>query len=241
MFNRFGFLIITILTIAGNFFVEYLQLGGETSASISDRLTTLITPAGFTFSIRSVIYLGILIVWVLIAIKKIKIDTKTTSLYLASWILNCGWLVARHFQIISLSVLIIVWLLFSLILLIEHIKHSYRDSYLHKALLLYFGRVMLATLICITAYLNNFVAWFAPFNLYRSIWCIILAWTLNSLIMIREKTIITSLVLLRALYGIYAAQTDPTILYSSKIIWIIILCQICYVGVVRLIKKITNN
>jgi hypothetical protein len=47
---------------------------------------------------------------------------------------------------------------------------------------------------------------------------IILAWCANLLIICREKNIITSLVALRALWGIIKGQTDPQIILTAQVV-----------------------
>lgn len=217
-FQRYGFLLWTLITIAWNAFIEYFKVWGETSATVSDRLYTIITPAWFTFSIRSVIYAALTIVGVLIAMKRININLKATSIYLLSCLANILRLVVWHYELISLSVWVIVVLLFSLIRFIEYIKtRGLRHSTLHKVTLLYFWRVMLATLICVTSYLTYFVPAFSPYVLPRAVSCIALAWLLNILIIIKEKTILTAAVFLWAMYWIASVHSNTNILTAIHI------------------------
>lgn len=246
MFSRFlqyyWFLVGTLVTIAGNFLIEYFQVGGETSASVSDLFSTMITPAGFTFSIRSVIYLLLIVAGVLVARKKITLPNKAVRIYLLSCIANVLRLVVRHYQLISLAVAIIIILLFSLARLIVYLKTQWlRHSFIRKVLLIYFGRVLVATLICITAYMTHSISGFWAYALNWSIWCIILAGWLNLIIMRRERTILTTAVLLRALYGISAANPHPAILTAISYSAIVLVLYAIYTMRKNLDSRLTAS
>lgn len=229
LLTRYGFLIWTICTIAGNALIEILRLWWETSATISDRLPTLITPAGFTFSIWLLIYTALLIVGVMIAMQKIRIDSKAALLYLFSCCANVLWLVVWHYWYVALSVIVIVCLLFSIFFLVSHLRAKHEnDTLLYKVLMIYFWWILLATLICVTAYLSHFAPWFSSYILVRSVACLIWAWALNSVIMAKEQTILTACVLLWALYGIAVAQSNQIILITSLVVWVGIFGYILY-------------
>ncbi|MEL7342117.1 MAG: hypothetical protein AAGM67_16665 [Bacteroidota bacterium] len=53
-------LIAILLVIAWNYAVNAIPLNGMTSGEVSTLYPTLITPAGYAFSIWGVIYLGLL-------------------------------------------------------------------------------------------------------------------------------------------------------------------------------------
>jgi benzodiazapine receptor len=85
-----------------------LPLGGVSTGDLSDTLSTLITPAGFTFSIWSVIYLSMIVISLLIALKKITLPKITLSRYVISCVCNGLWIVAWHYGNLHLAMLLML-------------------------------------------------------------------------------------------------------------------------------------
>ncbi|HCB51005.1 TPA: hypothetical protein DEP21_00140 [Patescibacteria group bacterium] len=89
---------------------------------MSDLYPNLFTPAGFTFSIRGLIYLALLgfVVWQMIDFfkkKSLEITKKVGIRFLLSCAANIGWIFAWHFQQVFLSVLIMLVFLIILIVI----------------------------------------------------------------------------------------------------------------------------
>ena len=58
---RISWLIVTLFALVMNYLATSLPLNGMSTKALSDGLSTLITPAGFTFGIWSLIYVGVII------------------------------------------------------------------------------------------------------------------------------------------------------------------------------------
>jgi hypothetical protein len=116
--------------------------------------TTMITPAGFTFSIWSVIYMGLLVVSTGVLIGKIKLPRLTLSRYICSCMCNALWIVARHYGSLHLSILLMLGILISLIM----IDRSMRDKvisgyiYIRGVFGLYLGWITIASLLMTLIY-----------------------------------------------------------------------------------------
>lgn len=86
--NRYAFLFVIIAVIAFSFAVSIpgspFLINGMTQKDISDQFFTAITPAGFTFSIWSVIYLSWLILGFLFAFGKISLPNISKNYFLVS-------------------------------------------------------------------------------------------------------------------------------------------------------------
>ena len=127
-------LLSTIFMIVMNTLAVTLPLNGMSTGALSDMLQTVITPAGFTFSIWSVIYLALIGLTIAILIKKVTLPDRTMILYIISGLLNGLRIVARHYQSLHLSMIIIFGLLVCLILIDRDIKH-------HASSIKYYHRV----------------------------------------------------------------------------------------------------
>lgn len=124
--NTIFFLLMIIVNVAA----EILPLNHVTTAEVSARHDTLLTPPGFTFAIWGLIY-----VWLFLFIlfqnglfhKKGEGDNPdiiraVSAFFIVSSILNIGWIIAWHFEYISLSCILIFAMWASLIFAYSRIK-----------------------------------------------------------------------------------------------------------------------
>jgi len=93
-------------------------LNGKTSGEISDLYPTLITPAGFTFSIWGIIY-TLLLVFIVYQIlpqnREQSFLRQINFLFALSGILNIFWLFLWHYEFITFSVILMFGLMATLI------------------------------------------------------------------------------------------------------------------------------
>jgi len=92
-----------------------LPLNGQTTADISDRYDTLFAPIGYTFAIWGVIYLLLGVYSVYQLIRDNAVIRAITPWFISSSVLNGVWIVAWHYEVLWLSLVIIVSLLVTLI------------------------------------------------------------------------------------------------------------------------------
>lgn len=115
--------------IAMNSLANILPLNGQTTGDISNRLPVLFTPAGYVFSIWSVIYI-LLAIWIIgfwIRYKKGEVPTvKITLFFTLSAVFNIVWLFLWHYEFFAWSVVVIFAYLISLIALYLQYKNSER-------------------------------------------------------------------------------------------------------------------
>jgi len=230
------------------FILNYLAMTDKlwwlTTSEVSAKFFTFITPAGFTFAIWSLIYLGILIVSFLYFFRK-KVILKTSyKRYLLSCLANGLWIVARQYQNLHASMALILVLLISLIMFDLSIKHRTDLKYyriIRNIFLLYFGRVQIATLLMTTIYFNYALWWNPASTLYRAIGCIAAAWVINTIVLQKEKNITTSVVAMRALIGIANNQwtnSNWAILWKACIIvFSILVLQVVFQVLINLFSK----
>ena len=103
--------------ILTNFLSNALPINGQTPAEISARYPSMFTPAGFTFSIWGVIYLSLLGYVVYQALPAKRTDPLLERLsrpFQVSCGLNVAWILAFHYDLLVLSLLIMIALLVTL-------------------------------------------------------------------------------------------------------------------------------
>lgn len=106
------------LTIALNAMATSIPLGGQTPPEISAKYPSLFTPAGFTFSIWGVIYLGLLFFIIYQALPAQRGNATLGSIsfpFKVNCVANAAWILAWHYDFLILSVLIMACILASLV------------------------------------------------------------------------------------------------------------------------------
>ena len=109
-----------VVTVVVNGLAVVLPLNGQSTAEISDRYSTLVTPAGYVFAIWSVIYLLLLAFSVYQAFPGQRANPALRAIgYLpaVAGLLNSTWLVLWHYNVFALTVPVMVGLLLTLILI----------------------------------------------------------------------------------------------------------------------------
>ncbi len=103
--------IVYALMILGNAIIEGGQLGGVTSADIAYGVFTWFTPAGYVFSIWSVIYVA-LIFWLVAYTRSAPSRPRRFStasvLFIASSAINVLWLTLWHLDAVAVSFIVIL-------------------------------------------------------------------------------------------------------------------------------------
>ncbi|MGD6801081.1 tryptophan-rich sensory protein [Rossellomorea aquimaris] len=164
-----------ILVISMNALAVTLPLNGQTTGEISNRLDVFFTPAGYVFSIWSVIYL-LLGIWVIRQIPKKNRESeyyrKLTPYFIVTCLLNSAWIFMWHYNYFGLSVIVMLGLLITLILLYrkaEALSNGFLDMLPFSV---YIGWISVATVANISYYLT-YLEWGA-FGLGEAFWAIFL-------------------------------------------------------------------
>lgn len=146
---RITALLAYIFMVVMNALATTLPLNGQTTAEISDRYDTLFAPIGFTFAIWGVIYLLLGIYSVYQLVRDNAVIRTITPWYIASSVLNGVWIIAWHYEVLWLALIIIVGLLFTLIIIN---RETTRERFgwaptlaLRSPFSVYFGWVTVAT------------------------------------------------------------------------------------------------
>lgn len=112
-------IVATIATIAFNGLAAAGLVNGVTPDVISDKYPTVLTPAGYAFSIWSLIYLGMAAfsVYQFLPANLVRFRP-VRSLYIFSCLLNCAWIYFWHRDQIGFCLLLIFTLLVALLFLL---------------------------------------------------------------------------------------------------------------------------
>ncbi|MFL6466663.1 MAG: hypothetical protein ACJ72Z_01755 [Pyrinomonadaceae bacterium] len=138
-------------TIAFNLIATAGLINGLTPKEVSDKYLTPVTPAGYAFSIWSLIYAGLIAfsVYQFLPANRAKYRNITT-LYILTCLLNCSWVYFWHHEQIVVCFVLIFLLAISLFFINRNlrIKTTTGEYWLVKApFSLYFGWVTAATLV----------------------------------------------------------------------------------------------
>ncbi|MEM1312337.1 MAG: hypothetical protein AAGF07_02650 [Patescibacteria group bacterium] len=241
------FLISTTVTVIINYLATGLPLNNITTGEISDIYYTVITPAGFTFSIWALIYLGLIITSLLILSNKFQVTKAAIIYFLISCVVNCLWIFSWHYFQVGLSAI----LLFLLVLLnykvyteLNKSQNSTVRTIVTSWYLLYLGWTIIASAINITTFLqykaglNNL----DPFIQGVFGGCVlVLAFLINSIISIKHKNFTTLAVLIWAALGILADHAYNTVLsitiYTLISLSIITIAKIIYIYSARTVTN----
>jgi hypothetical protein len=208
--NLIGFIyVITMNTLA-----NALPLNGKTTGELSALYPNSFVPAGFTFSIWGVIYLFLLGFIIFQFTKQATEEVKKIGpWFFISCLANGTWIVAWHYEIIVLSLLIMILLLVSLLMIYLRLnialeKVSAAKRWLIQApFSLYLGWITVATIANTTALLVD-VGWTGG-GIPEPTWAgimVLIAGLIGSSVILRRKDVFYGLVLLWAFWGIWNGQ-----------------------------------
>jgi translocator protein len=192
-------------------------IGGVNTAQISDSNPTLITPAGYVFSIWGVIYvlLGIFVIFQALPNQKEKECTKRIGwLFVLSSIINIAWLFLWQYKFLSLSVILMFLLLATLILIYLRLGIGKSPVTLREKLVfhvpfsVYLGWITIASIADVSVTLVS-VNW-DGFGISQETWAfliVIVALLITLLVTATRKDVAYGLVVIWALLGIAVKQS----------------------------------
>jgi len=220
-------------------------IGGVNTASISDSNPTLITPAGFTFSIWGIIYvlLGLFVVFQALPRQREKKYNKQIGwLFVLSSIINIAWLFLWQYSLLAPSLILMFLLLATLILIYTRLdigksKATFQEKLaVHTPFSVYLGWITIASIANVSVTLVS-VNW-DGFGISPELWTaliIIVALAITLIVLAKRKDIAYSLVIIWALIGIAAKQSgNQNIVMLTEATAIIVL--IALLGTILLTK-----
>lgn len=215
-----------LVMIATNALANALPINGRTTGEISDSYQNLFAPAGLTFSIWGVIYL-LLAGHVLYQLglfhgragerddeRSPGVLQRVGLLFSASSLVNAAWIVTWHYDLIGVSVLLLVTLLVLLILITRltlRASLSAREQVLVRLpFSVYFGWLTVATIANITVWLVS-IGW-DGFGIPEPIWAVVILAVgslIGAAVILHDRDLAYGLVLVWAYLGIWIKHTSP--------------------------------
>ena len=153
-----------IATIGVNAVANILPIGGKTTGELSDQFEVFFVPAGYVFSIWSIIYLGLGAYAVYQALPAQRANPRMRVIgWLFGWssVFNCAWILAWHFQYVGISFLIMLGILGTLIAIYARLFAAYvvasRSEKIttHWTFRIYLGWITVATIANATTLLDS--------------------------------------------------------------------------------------
>lgn len=223
--------LIVVLTV--NFLANYLPIGGRTTGEISSSYPSLFTPAGFTFSIWGLIYSFLIVYAVYQLLPRNKYRTyfdRINRHFVVNCVANSLWIVCWHYELITLSLILMAVILTSLIGIYRHLLpgkiESFRDRLFVKIpFSLYLGWITVATIANISV--EQAVYEMDNWIMTKTVWVFVelaLAGAVGTVMVIRYRDPIFGGVVAWAAYGITEKQVDtPEVAGAAAVIMILIL------------------
>jgi hypothetical protein len=221
-------LITVVLALIVNVLAVTLPLNGQDTGEISDRFQVYFVPAGYVFSIWSVIYLG----WIAFTIYQLQPSQKKNErmrrlgyLFALSNLANAAWLFCWHYNLFGLSVLVMLALLG--LLIASYVRLNVNRSFVQQVeywsvdvlFSVYLGWITVATVANITDWLY-FVDW-NGFGIPAQVWAVIMlavASLLGLMMAVTRRDVGYLAVLVWAFIGIAVKQSSAPLVVLSA--WI---------------------
>jgi benzodiazapine receptor len=209
---------INLILFAGvlvlNGLASALPINGKDTGELADLYPNLFVPAGITFAIWGIIYLlllGFVINQLVLAVrsKSSGLLSMVGSRVLGiNFLFNMAWILAWHYEMVGLSLLVMLGLLLSLIYLFRETDAFDLPGFASRVLVqipisVYLGWISVATIANVTSFLVD-LNW-AGFGLSEVVWTItvIIVGTILALLMLNiRKNLIYAIVVVWAYIGI---------------------------------------
>jgi benzodiazapine receptor len=232
-FLRVANIVALVATLLINGMANTTLLGGKTTGQISDLYPTLVTPAGYVFSIWSVIYILLLVFVVFQAMPKNRerpFHKEIGYLFVLSCVINIIWLFLWQYQQMIISVPLMLGLLGSLIAIYLRLNIGKSGVPLkerisvHLPFSVYLGWITVATIANISVALVS-VGW-GSLGIAPTSWAVlvtVVAVLITLIVIATRKDIAYSLVLIWALAGIMMKQAaNQTVAMTAGISAVVI-------------------
>ncbi|WNG87502.1 TspO/MBR family protein [Mycobacterium sp. ITM-2016-00317] len=212
----------TAATLVVNYLANGLPINGQTTGEVTRRFEVYFVPAGYVFSIWSLIYLGLIAYsgYLGLTLARNRQDSGAARaiapLYLITAVANCSWLFAWHYNLFPLSMVLMVVLLGTLIVIYRVQAARPATSKLelwtvHIPFRVYLGWISVATIANATITLDD--AGWSGFGLSEPTWGVIMvvvATVLGLTMSVVHRDIAYAAVLIWALIGIAVRLSDTT-------------------------------
>ncbi|MCK6371503.1 MAG: tryptophan-rich sensory protein [Gammaproteobacteria bacterium] len=215
--SRYLPLVVTLVVVAVNAAANIVPINGVQTGELSARYPTGFTPAGWVFSIWSLIYIGLLAYSVYaLRVREGAAEriARILPAYVASGVGNALWIFMWHYELIAASLACMLLILGSLIVAYVRLYATPPRSTTERLCVdfpfsLYLGWITTATLANLAAWFYDLQTW--PFGLAMEEWAlltVVTAAAIYTAVGVRTGDAIYTLVFAWASLGI-VQQTLP--------------------------------
>jgi len=247
--NLLGFL----GTVVVNALASILPLNGITTGELSDLYPNLFVPAGLTFAIWGLIYVLLAIFVIYQLTPSVRRDPQNVEfvqrigpLFFISCIANIGWIFAWHYQVLPLSLVLMLILLGCLLAIYLRLNFGKSEATkaekysAHLPFSIYLGWITIATIANLTALLVD-INW-GRWGLSEQFWAvavIVVGIAIALSVLFSRKDIFYSLVVDWALLGILLKRLSVTTVPDQSVVVVTIIGMVLITGAViaQLIRK----
>lgn len=209
-------LVLYVAMVAVNALANILPINGISTGAVSDSYFNLFAPTGLTFSIWGVIYL-LLGVYAILQVLALRVKegariepkfVKINALFAVSSLANVFWILAWHYRVIWLSLILMLIILGCLIWISFPLR---KQDHLTKAAFgIYFGWICVATIANVTTLLVSLgVAGNTVGAVIQTTVILLIGLGIGSATILIQKNIGFGLTFAWAYLGIYLKHVDP--------------------------------
>ena len=212
-----GNLVAFAIVILLNFLSNALPINGQTMPEISAKYPSLFTPAGFTFAIWGAIYLGLLVFVIWQALPAQRSSDKVARLstwFQVNCLMNAVWIVVWHYDLLVLSLLVMLVILATLILIYRTLIADVDTAPFTEHLVLYLPFSLYTGWITLATIANASIL--QTSNGWDYVWLTAVQWTLLKLalagaigarMVLKYRDPVFGAVVIWGAYGISAMQS----------------------------------
>jgi hypothetical protein len=243
--DRIKAILVPVATLGTIFFNWNAAMGlinGLTPQTISDQYPTVVTPAGFAFTIWIAIYLGLAVFsFYQLLPQNAERFRGVRTLYIISCVLNCGWLYFWAFAFMGVCFAIILCLL--IVLFLINVRLGKADSVIEALMMnapfgLYLGWVIAAAVINLAVFMV-----YSGVDISVSTWNILgaalmlIAAIFAIFVRIKLKSYLAPLAVAWGLTGIAVKQSGNTTIVVVAVIGVIV----CLVASLSFIMDVSST
>lgn len=247
-------LVTYLVMVTVNALANILPINGIGTGEISDSYANLFAPAGLTFAIWGVIYILLLGHSVYQLINRESLfkneDYKWVGFWFAfSSIINTIWIFAWHYEIIWLSLILMILILVSLIIINMSLRNVHATTkealFIKIPFAVYFGWITVATIANVTTFLVS-INW-NMFGISEVIWTdtmILVGAIVGFLAILYYKSFSYGLVIIWAYLGIAIKHLSSEFFdgkYVSVVIAVIVSIVIIIAGQIIMLRIRAKN
>ena len=242
--NLVAFAVVILFNVLSN----ALPFNDQTQVEISSRYPSLFTPAGFTFSIWGVIYLALLafVIWQALPAQRDSAKIANISrLFQINCAMNALWLVVWHYDLLVLSMLVMLIILVTLVLIYRRLLASLDGAPLVQHLVLYLPFSIYTAWISVATIANASILQLA--SGWNEIALSAVEWTLLKLavagaigatMIVKLRDVPFALVVAWAAYGISVMQSaTPAVSAAAQTLSVLMLLLVLVEAAKRLAQR----